>query len=163
MNRYLKHIYILCALLLGAGFLVYLFFFYSISEGKEVVHHYHKTDSIIVQEIPKYIHNPNVQPINITIQQKLDTTLRKQAEKESILMNVKYDKGVLDLQEVDTAGKVTDKKFQLDPDSGFISNNKGVEEKKKTKAGKFLQKTGKGIKTGLAVIGGIAIILIATK
>jgi hypothetical protein len=122
---------------------------------------------------------PNIAPKEEKVYKKKDTTLRKQAEKKDIIIDVKIEDGHLTEDVVDTLGQVTEKIIETpialtENENGetpkeIVIAPEGVQVKEKTKAGKILQKIGKGAKKvgkgvviGLAVVGVVAIVLVAS-
>ncbi len=104
---------------------------------------------------------PNNEPVKRKIYKQKDTTLRKEVEKKPIIIAVDIKPGEVDITTIDTVGKIqTDiHKIELDSPEIKIDNTGQVEEKHKTKAGKIIKKVWKGTKTGLAIIGGIVVVV----
>jgi hypothetical protein len=114
-------------------------------------HYYHSKDPVNA-------------PLIIYVKPEKDTTLRKKAEKSPIIIGEKITPTGIDIQKIDSTGKVTQEHHKITPGSAVTIDTAGmVHEKKKTRTGRILQKAWKGTKTGLTVVGGIAIAVIAAK
>lgn len=110
-----------------------------------------------VKSIPPLQPIINNYPTTVIVQKEAAIQERKQAEKEDIITGVKVSKNEVDVFKIDTSGHKTEEVHKIEEGSGVVITNKGVEEKKRTRAGKFLRKAGKRIEQGLMIIGIIAI------
>lgn len=140
---------------------------------KEEIQHVPKIDTVpgnfVLPEI-----KPNVAPKEIKVFKKKDTTLRKQAEKKDIILDIKITDGHIVEAVIDTAGVVKEVILDIpvtlnEEVKEVVIVPEGVQVKEKTKAGKFLQRVGKGVKKagkgiviGLAVVGAVAIAIVAS-
>ncbi len=157
MNPVIKHIYIIASIALA--FLI----LWRWTEPK-------KDDNFVKTKIDSVDHIKPIAPsvtnnysTHTTYQTFIDTTKRKEAEKGDIITGVKIDKGEVTIQKIDSAGKVTQEVHKVEEGSKVLIDNKNFEEKKRTKAGKFLRKAGKVAVKGLAVIGIVAVVYTAVK
>lgn len=123
-----------------------------------------KIDSVAKSFVPEKV-EPNLIPSEVKVFKKKDKLLRKEAEKKDIILDVKIENNHIVESVIDTAGTV--KTLILDVPVKLEEGIKevaivpeGVQAKEKTKVGKFLQKAGKHIKTGLIVIGGVTVIVV---
>jgi hypothetical protein len=146
-------------IIVGLGLLAWLIFKL---EFKTEVHYHNVTKIDSVSKVKHITVTPNIDPVEKQVQKEPDKNLRKKAESGKIITAIEYDKkkDVVDIQTVDTSGRVEDNKFKLDKDNtGFKSDSTGVEEKKKTKVGLFIKKFGKtALRVGEAALVGILII-----
>jgi hypothetical protein len=134
--------------------------------------HTHTTDTVYIEKpfIPKKI-EPNNQPVKVKVYKQKDPALRDSLEKEPIIEAIEIKKNSkgqvteIDITKVDSSGLITTDIHKLDPDSKKIEidNTGQVEEKKKTRVGKILKKTWKGIKTGFVIAGGVAIAILTIE
>jgi hypothetical protein len=123
-------------------------------------------------EVKKVV--PNVVPEVKKVYKKKDKPLRDSAEKKDIILTVDIKEGEIDITKIDTLGQVTTEIIPLavvlpEETKEITIAPEGVQEKEKTKAGKVLQKVGKGLKKagkgiviGLAVVGAVAIAIVAS-
>jgi hypothetical protein len=105
----------------------------------------------------------NNYPTRIIYQTVIDTSRRKEVEKQTIITGVKIDGNEVSIQKIDSAGKITQEVHKVEEGSKVLIDNKGFEEKKRTKAGKLIRKVGKVAVKGLAVVGVIAIVYTSVK
>jgi hypothetical protein len=129
-------------------------------------------DTVFIEKpyVPQKL-KPNNTPGKVKVYTAKDTLLRNEREKESINENVhikENDKGQVtevDITRIDTSGQVTEDIHKIGPDTKDIEigNTGQVEVKKKTRAGRILQKAWKGTKTGLMIVGGITVVIISLE
>jgi hypothetical protein len=156
MNPTVKHIYIIASIILAFVIL------WRFTEPKESPN-LGKIRKDSVDYIKPIAPVTNNYATHITYQTKIDSAKRKEAEKEPIITGVKIEGNEVSIQKIDSAGKITEEKHEVEEGSKVLIDNKGFEEKKRTKTGKLLRKAGKVALKGLAVIGGIAIVYTAIK
>lgn len=146
-------------LLLGLAYFVA----YRITDRPDVTGYSPKVDS--VEKIPPIVPVTNNYPTKIIYQTIIDTTRRREAEKKDIVIGITVDekKNEVHKQTIDSTGRVKDEVHKFEEGSKLLITADGFEEKKRTKAGKILYKSKKVILKGLQVVGGIAIIYVATK
>lgn len=159
MNPFLKHLYIIIGLCLFAWLVLKL-------EFKSEVHYHNTTGVDSVSKVKPIEVTPNIDPVSKQVEKEPDKQARKKAESSTIITGVDFNKkkNEVDIQTMDTSGRKTDSKFKLDPDNtGFKADTTGVEEKRKTKAGAFIKKFGKGaLRVGEAALV-VILIVKATK
>lgn len=138
---------------------------YKCTDNPDTSPNYIKTDTVKVEKIQQVQPINNNYPTKVIIQTVIDTSRRNRAEKETIITGVKVDTkhNEISIQKIDTAGKVTEEVHRIEEGSTAVIDNKNFEEKKKTKVGKFLQKSKKIILRGLQIAGGAAIVYVAVK
>lgn len=129
------------------------------------------TDTVFVEKIKIVTVKAPFQPAKIIIQKQVDTVYRKEVEKKDIKLGETFENNKLHIQTIDTAGVIKETVTEIPEDAkGFVIDQEGkVGIKERTKAGKILYKAGKVAKKvgkvavgGLAVIGAIAIYLLAS-
>ncbi len=128
-------------------------------ESKEII-----TDTVFIDRpyVPKKI-KPNNTPVVVRIYRTTDTVLRVIREKETIIEKVEIKKNEVSITTIDSTGFIKTEVHKVDSDSKLTIDNTGLEEKKKTKAGKVLKKVWKGTKTGLMAVGAVTIAVLAVK
>lgn len=122
----------------------------------------HTTDTVFVDRPYKVeVIKPTNIPVKVYIYKDKDTTLRKEVEKQPIIENVDIKNNEVDITTIDTAGVIKTEIHKIEPDSPEIKidNTGQVEEKKKTRAGRAIKKVWKTTKTGLAIIGGVVVVV----
>jgi hypothetical protein len=143
-----------------AFFALAFFIANNLTNNKDASPNYVETKVDSVKSIPPI--KPSVTnnyPTKIIYQTIIDTSRRKEAEKETIITGVKIDKGEVTIQKIDSVGHVTSETHKVEEGSKVLIDNKNFEEKKRTRAGKFLKKAGKVVVKGLAVVGAVAIMV----
>jgi hypothetical protein len=124
-----------------------------------------RPDTIFVDKPYKVeVIKTNNVPVKVYVYKDLDTNLRNQREKQPIIEKVDIKGNEVAITTIDTSGLIKTDIHKIEPDSEVKIDNTGqVEEKKKTRAGRILKKVWKGTKTGLAIIGGVAVVVITLK
>ena len=155
----MKKEYTLHYILLGFLILAILYLVFAgglQNQGEKTIIH---TDSVIVREI-KTIQVREIHiPAKVKIQIQRDTVYREKKEKETIVIGIETKKNEIIIQKIDTAGTISQDHHKIDEGSKVKVDSLGnVEEKKKTKAGKFISKAWKGVKA-VAVVAGAVIVV----
>jgi hypothetical protein len=121
-----------------------------------------KIDSVpyIKPIAPKITNNYST---HTTYQTVIDTSKRKEAEKEPILLGVEIKKREVTIQKIDSSGKITEEKHTVEEGSTVTIDNKNFNEKKQSKTGKLLRKVGKVALRTLEVIGGVCVVVTTIK
>ncbi len=122
-----------------------------------------KVDSVAkIQPIAPVTNN---YPTKIIYQTVIDTSRRREAERKDIVLGITVDekKHEVHRQTIDSSGHIKDEVHKFDEGSKLSITSDGFEEKKRTKAGKFLHKSKKVILKGLQVAGAAAIVYVAVK
>lgn len=161
-KEYTLHYLFLAAILCA---LVWLIFFHE-SGQKETIHTHTHTDSVIVREIKTIETKVELRevPVKVKIQEKPDTNLRKEREHKNIILGGEIEKGKTTLQSIDTAGVKKETTFNTkEGDKVTFDADGNVQVKKKTKAGRFLVKAWRDIKTAVVVVATAIVVYQAAK
>ncbi len=165
MNKHIKDNWLIYLILLALG-LYSILVFKACTHVTVVPTARHTIDTVYIDKPYKVVEIKTVHvPVKVLIYKDRDTTLRKDVEKKPIIIDVKIKPGEVDITTIDTTGKIKTEVHVIDPDSPevIIDNIGQVEVKQKTKAGKILQKVWKGTKTGLMIVGGVTVAVLAVK
>ena len=159
MNPWEKRVFILASMILVYFIVVKITDSLSNNDKSNFV----KTEIDSVKFIPPVQAVHNNYPTKIIYQTVIDTTRRSEAEKQDIITGVKIDGNKVEIQKIDSAGHVTQETHLIEEGSRVIIDNKGFEEKKRTKAGKFIRKVSKVALKGLQVVGAVALVYVVVK
>jgi hypothetical protein len=87
----------------------------------------HVTDTIPVKRIEhiKVYSQDEQKPIQVFVQVHIDSSYRKQVEKQTIVTDEKIENNKLDVTTIDTAGKVQEKVYDINNNSDIKMDNQG--------------------------------------
>lgn len=157
MSEKAKHFYVILF------FVFAVFVVWRMTEKEPVSTNFVKTEVDSVKFIPPVQAVNNNYPTRIIYQTIIDTTRRKEAEKDTIITGVKINGNVVTIQKINPDGRVTEEVHKIEEGSKVVIDNKGFEEKKKTKVGKILKKAKKVVLRTLQVAGAVAIVYAVAK